>query len=313
MAVSTKRVIFVQGPTGAGKSHWAIEQAVKIPDSCIVNCDSVQIYKHVDIGSNKPSADELRRRPHYLYSVVDYPDTITAGQYERLFFSTLESLKERVVFVVGGTGFYFQAIEKGMYPVSLIQDQVKEETIQLIGEKGFDFLYDYILLKDPEFAKKISRNDHYRIERSYQLMKSENKTMSQIQRDFSQAQRPFPYPLLKVGVREDKEILRDIIVRRTKALLSAGLVAEVESLLAKGMAGWDPLNSVGYKEVVTYLSKGQGEAESVIQALADDITQNTMKLIKKQKTWFQRDKDIHWLHRNEDQVSVVDSFVSSLA
>jgi len=311
LAASTKHVIFVQGPTGAGKSYWALEQAAKFPDSCIVNCDSVQIYKHVDIGSNKPSAAELKRRPHYLYSVVDFPDTITAGQYERLFFSTLESLKERIIFVVGGTGFYFQAIEKGMYPVSVVQDQVKDETIRLISEKGFDFLYDFILSQDPQFAKKISRNDHYRIERSYQLMRSENKTMTQIQSDFSQSQRPFPYPLLKIGVREDKNILRDIIVRRTKALLDAGLVTEVESLLVNGMRGWDPLNSVGYKEVVAYVSKQP--AVGGLNALADEITQNTMKLIKKQKTWFQRDKDIHWLHRSEDQVSVVDSFVSSLA
>jgi len=312
LAASTKKVIFVQGPTGAGKSHWALEQAAKLPSSCIVNCDSVQIYKHVDIGSNKPSLVEFERRPHYLYSVVDFPDTITAGQYERLFFSTLETLKETVIFVVGGTGFYFQAIEKGMYPVSVIADQVKDETSRLISEKGFDFLYDYIMVEDPDFAKKISRNDHYRIERSFQLMRSENKTMTQIQADFSKSQRSFPYPLLKIGIREDKDILRDIIVQRTKVLLDAGLVAEVESLLAKGMRGWDPLNSVGYKEVVAYLSKQQAPSDG-LNALADEITQNTMKLIKKQKTWFQRDKDIHWLHRSEDQVSVVDSFVSSLA
>lgn len=312
MAASTKRVIFVQGPTGAGKSQWALAQAAKWPESCIVNCDSVQIYKHVDIGSNKPSAAELAQKPHYLYSMIDFPATITAGQYERLFFSTLEHLKEKIIFVVGGTGFYFQAIEKGMYPVSLIADDVKAETAELASTKGFDFLYDYIQTKDPDFAKKISRNDHYRIERSYQLMRSENKTMTQIQSEFSQAQRPFPYPLLKIGVREDKELLRDIIVRRTNALLRMGLVAEVESLLARGMQGWDPLNSVGYKEVVAYLTSTPVAARS-LDALSDEITQNTMKLIKKQKTWFQRDKDIHWLHRNEDQVSVVDSFVSKLA
>lgn len=303
---SEKRVIFVQGPTGTGKSHWAFGQAERYPDCCIVNCDSVQIYKHVDIGSNKPSVAELARRPHYLYSVVDFPDTITAGQYERLFFSTLESLKEKVIFVVGGTGFYFQAIEKGMYPVSLVKDEVKLETQQLIEQKGFGFLHDYLVEKDPEFAAKISKNDHYRIERSYQLMRSENKTMTQIQSEFAKTQRPFPYPLLKIGIHEDKDVLRDIVTRRTKALLDAGLVVEVESLLARGMAGWDPLNSVGYKEVVEYLSK-----PTSLSALADEISQNTMKLIKKQKTWFQRDKEIHWLHRDQDQVSVVDRFVST--
>ena len=126
MAESIKKVIFVQGPTGAGKSSWALEKARRIPDSCIVNCDSVQIYKHVDIGSNKPTFVEMRTVPHYLYSYVDFPYTITAGQYERLFFSTLETISENVVFVVGGTGFYFQAIEKGMYPVASVTDEVKK-------------------------------------------------------------------------------------------------------------------------------------------------------------------------------------------
>ncbi len=300
---TTKKVIFVQGPTGAGKSHWALEQAVKLPSACIVNCDSVQIYKHVDIGSNKPSTKELSRLPHYLYSVVDFPKTITAGQFERLFFDQLEKLTENVIFVVGGTGFYFQAIEKGMYPVRHVDEAVKRESDLLVAEQGFDFLYDWILVQDVEYAAKISRNDHYRIERAYQLMRSENKTMTQIQHDFSQSQRPFPYPLLKIGVTEDKELLRDIITRRTKHLVKSGLVDEVRDLLAKGMDGWDPLNSVGYKETVSFLKQGQD-----LSFLEAEITQNTMKLIKKQKTWFQRDKDIHWVHRDQSMVSVVDSF-----
>jgi tRNA dimethylallyltransferase len=302
-----KKVIFVQGPTAAGKSAWALEQASRLADSCIVNCDSVQIYKHVDIGSNKPSKAELNQKPHYLYSEVEFPNIITAGQYERLFFSTLEKLKEKYIFVVGGTGFYFQAIEKGMYPVSHIKNEVKTECAKLAEEKGFDFLYDWILSKDPIYAAKISRNDHYRIERAFELMRSENKSMTQIQDEFSAKQRPFPYPLLKIGVTEEKEPLREIITQRTAHLLQAGLIDEVKALLEKGMDGWEPLNSVGYKEVVSYLSGGIKQSE-----LADAISMNTMKLVKKQKTWFQRDKAIHWVHRSQSQVSVVDSFVSGL-
>ncbi|OYZ11252.1 MAG: hypothetical protein B7Y39_19725, partial [Bdellovibrio sp. 28-41-41] len=181
-----KHVVFVVGPTAAGKSHWALEQAKKYPDSCIVNCDSVQIYKHLDIGSSKPSADELKIRPHYLYSEIAFPETVTAGQYERLFFNLLESIPEKEIFVVGGTGFYFQAIERGMYPVSVIKEEVKTEFEQLVADKGFEYLYQWIEKNDPEFARKISVNDHYRIERSYQLMRSEAKPMTQIQKEFSE-------------------------------------------------------------------------------------------------------------------------------
>lgn len=303
---SKKKIIFVQGATGAGKSHWAFEQALHWPGACIVNCDSVQIYKHVDIGSNKPSMLEQGRVPHYLYSQIDFPDTITAGQFERLFFEKVEALEEEIVFVVGGTGFYFQAIEKGMYPVKHVAEVIKHESDQLIAEKGFEFIYDWIQQCDPEYSVKISRNDHYRIERAYQLMRSENKTMTQIQQEFVQRRRPFPYPLLKVGVREEKEVLREIIVQRTNFLLDEGLIEEVQNLLARGMDGWEPLNSVGYKETVSFLKNG-----GLRSRLAEEITQNTMKLIKKQKTWFQRDTDIHWVHKTQSSLSVVDSFILS--
>lgn len=293
-----KKVIFVVGPTAAGKSHWALEQAKKYSDSCIVNCDSVQIYKHVDIGSSKPSSEDLNLRPHYLYSQIEFPHTVTAGQYERLFFSLLESIPENKVFVVGGTGFYFQAIEKGMYPVKHIKDEVKAEFETLVKEKGFEYLHQWIVKTDPEFAKKLSINDHYRIERSYQLMRSENKPMTQIQKEFSQLQRPFPYPLLKIGITDEKERLRGLVVQRTRKMLESGLVEEVRSLLGRTGGAWDPLSSVGYKEVVDWL--GQPEAtRSSLDELSSVISSNTMKLIKKQKTWFQRDKDINWLQRNE--------------
>lgn len=295
-----KHVVFVVGPTAAGKSYWALEQAKKYPDSCIVNCDSVQIYKHLDIGSSKPSADELKIRPHYLYSEIDFPETVTAGQYERLFFNLLESIPEKKIFVVGGTGFYFQAIEKGMYPVSVIKDEVKTEFEQLVTNKGFDYLYQWIEKEDPEFAKKISVNDHYRIERSYQLMRSENKPMTQIQKEFSEAQRPFPYPLTKIGITEDKETLRSMVSLRTKKMFQQGLVEEVKQLLEKGMGGWDPLSSVGYRETMQWLQAGMIGS---LPSLETEICISTMQLIKKQKTWFQRDKNILWLRR-DDSISL---------
>lgn len=300
----TKKFIFVQGPTGAGKSTWALEQVKKIPNSCIVNCDSVQIYKHVDIGSNKPSPAEFQLAPHYLYSQVAFPETISAGQFERLFFSTVAKLKEKIIFVVGGTGFYFQAIEKGMYPVSTVPENIKVETQELVASHGFSYLFDWIRKKDPHYSLKISCNDHYRIERAYQLMKSENKTVTQIQNEFHLSQRSFPYPLLKIGITNEKERLRQLITERTKKLLLKGLVEEVQELLAQGMGDWEPLNSVGYKEVVSFLSNKGSQ-----QTLADEITQNTMKLVKKQKTWFQKDKQIIWLRSEDQQVTIVDSFI----
>lgn len=286
-----KKVIFVVGSTASGKSDWALRLAEEF-HGVIVNCDSVQVYKHLDIGAAKPTKEEQARVPHYLLDYVLPPQEMTAGQYERDFHECLKSLPDdKPIFVVGGTGFYFMAIEKGMYPVLPVPAEIQKQVLDEMAEAGGpERLHAELLQADPVYGAKIALADHYRIGRAIELIRSHGKTLTQIQAEFEQTREKFPYPLLKIGPDWEREVLRTRIRERTGKMLSTGLIEEVQGLLDKGLAEWAPLSSVGYKETLQFL---RGEISR--EALMEEITKNTQQLAKRQKTWFQRDKEIHWL------------------
>jgi tRNA dimethylallyltransferase len=285
-----KPVVFVVGTTASGKSQWALDFAQKLSGS-VVNCDSIQLYKSLDIGAAKPSAEEMSLVPHHLYDYVPEGATMTAGNYARDFFACMETLPiQKPAFVVGGTGFYFQAIEKGMYPVRQTPEHIQKEVASILKtEEGAKKLYEEFKSLDPEAALKIHPQDHYRLGRAMELIRAEGKTITQIQKEFTEKQEAFPFPLLKIGLRWEREVLRERVKLRTEKMLKAGLVAEVQQLIARGFGEWSALQSVGYKEVLEYLRESKTE-----KWLFDEIVQNTMGLAKKQRTWFQRDPDIQW-------------------
>ncbi len=287
---TAKPVVFVVGATASGKSQWGLDLARSF-SGAIVNCDSVQLYKSLDIGTAKPTHEEMSMVPHYLYDYVPEGATMTAGNYCRDFFLCMEKLPvEKPAFVIGGTGFYFQAIEKGMYPVRQTSMAIQNEIAEVMKTTGgVETLYAEFQRVDPEAARKIHVQDHYRLGRAMELIRAEGKTLTQIQKEFSEKQTPFPYPLLKLGLRWDREVLRERVGLRTQKILDAGLVAEVEGLLARGFGEWPALKSVGYKEVLEFLREGKSQ-----RWLYDNIVQNTMGLVKRQRTWFQRDKEIRW-------------------
>lgn len=285
-------MVFVVGTTASGKSDWALAWA-KLHDGAVINCDSVQVYKSLDIGAAKPSVQERSEAPHYLYDYVSEGETTTAGNYARDFFACAEKLSEKAAFVVGGTGFYFQAVEKGMYPVLKTSPLLQKEVADILATpEGPAQLYAEFKARDPEAAAKVHERDHYRIGRAIELIRSEGKSVTQIQREFADAQAPFPYPLLKIGLRWEREALRERVAARTEKMLAGGLIAEVEALLDRGLGEWSALQSVGYREVLEYLQLPSNARD--LSKLRDEITQNTMALAKRQRTWFQRDQNIHW-------------------
>jgi tRNA dimethylallyltransferase len=294
------KVVFVVGTTASGKSNLALELAKKLSGG-IVNCDSVQLYESVNIGSAKPTPKEQQEVPHFLFDVVKEGEDIAAGEYVRQCEKKLKELAKQfpVVFVVGGTGFYFQALEKGMYEVGgadeAVRKQVEEE---LSSEAGARRLYEELQIKDPKAAEKIFPNDHYRLGRAIEMMRVHGKSVSEVRAEFEKSQRPFPYPLLKLGIRLSREQLEPRVRLRVRQMLAAGLVEEVQGLLQRNRADWAPLLSVGYKETVEKLAAGPlGEAE--LHDLEAEIVQSTLRLAKKQRTWFGRDKDIHWLEPDD--------------
>ncbi|HRO67070.1 MAG TPA: tRNA (adenosine(37)-N6)-dimethylallyltransferase MiaA [Pseudobdellovibrionaceae bacterium] len=284
MSDSSHRVVFVTGSTATGKSEWALRVAERT-GAVVVNCDSVQLYEDVVIGSGLPSEGDFARADHRLYSYVAPPAEMTAGDYRRDFFELMTALPPASkVLVVGGTGFYFQALEKGMFETPPVDPEISERVRRDLEEKGGEALWRELHSSDPETAARLAVGDSYRISRAVELCRAGIKP-SEHRKGFTPE--PFPFPLLKTRVGRDREELRERIRRRTEDMIERGLLNEIRALLERGLESWAPLASVGYKEGVAALRENRSE-----DWLLEEICLRTGQLAKRQETWFKRDPEI---------------------
>jgi tRNA dimethylallyltransferase len=286
-----KPFVLVVGPTGSGKSALAMQLAREF-GAGILNCDSLQVYQRLDIGTAKPSPSERAQVPHFLFDILPPGEVLTAGDFRRSALRVLEhELAQRLMIGVGGSGFYIQALEKGMFDVPKpnpeIDQQVREECERL----GPAAAYAKLLTLDPEYAADISPNDTYRVVRALVVLADTGQKVSEVRRQFKA--QPFPFPLLKLGLAPAREQLLPKVQRRTAEMLDRGLIDEVRQLLQQGLGDWPALQSVGYKECVQFL-KGEWTREE----LDGRIVEKTMQLAKKQRTWFKRDTEIQWLSQD---------------
>jgi tRNA dimethylallyltransferase len=291
-----RNFIFVVGATASGKSEWAVEQAQK-NKGVIFNCDSIQLYKEVVIGAAKPSDEEKNRVPHFLFDLISPPQEMTASQYRERFLEELKSIKVSTpIYVVGGTGFYFLALEKGLYEISATDLDLKEKIeLEAQAPNGFGNLLEEVKRIDPEYALKLHLNDHYRIIRAVEIIRSNpGKTISELKSEKEQSV-GLEGNIKKVGIRWEPSALEKRIRIRTNFMMRQGLVKEVEDLLSRGLENWAPLKSVGYLQVVQYL-----KGEIAFDDLEEQIIIATRQLAKKQRTWFQRDSAIQWVERKPE-------------
>ncbi len=297
---ASAKFVFVIGPTATGKSAWAIEQAEKYQGS-ILNIDSVQFYKGLQVGSAAPSELEKSKVPHYLYSYISAPEEMTAGNYLRDFYKLLASEKLRSpVFIVGGTGFYIQALEKGMYDIEPIDPMLRKKIEEELSSDGPEKLFQELSGADPQH--QIHINDHYRLVRAIEVLRYNQKTPTDLKQrtQTEENKNAFPYPFIKLGFSRSKEKSLEKVEARTKWMLENGIIDEVKPFLQNGFASWAPLSSVGYKEVVEHLLHNTSSDE-----LFKNIVFSTMRLIKKQKTWFKRDLSVLWSDFSADSLQRV--------
>jgi tRNA dimethylallyltransferase len=279
---------FIVGPTACGKSQLALELAQK-NKGAIVNADSVQVYKHLNIGSAKPTLNEQALVPHFLYDLVEPSQVFTAGNYRRAAMEIIDTYADKMpLYFVGGSGFYIQALEKGMYEVepptpeivALLDDWEKQGT-----------LYQELHVRDPKTAGRLPEGDLYRIRRALEITLTTGRPFSDVDSQFkSQTSELLKrFDIKKIGIMIDRAQLRQRVEERTRKMLQAGLLDEVKDLLARGYGDSRALQSVGYKECLAYLA-GQQNPEELFQ----NIVTSTMQLAKKQMTWFRRDIAIQW-------------------
>ena len=231
-----RNFIFVVGATASGKSDWALEQAQK-NSGVIFNCDSVQLYQEVNIGSAKPSKEELAQVPHYLIDVVTPPNEITSGDYRDLFLAELKNIPLTTpIYVVGGTGFYFLALEKGLYEIEeaspSLKDQIQSEA-QIPG--GVAKLLEEVRSLDPAYAQKLHVNDQYRVTRAIEILRSNpGKTISALLQEKKES-KGLEGHIKKIGIKRTPEDLEARIRLRTQKMLSQGLIEDTQNLLSRGL------------------------------------------------------------------------------
>jgi tRNA dimethylallyltransferase len=289
--------VAILGPTACGKTQLAVEvaqilggQAVVGARAVAVSVDSVQVYKGLNIGAAKPSQEELAALPHELINMADPGEQYTAADYVRDVSHTLErlsSLKPQIFFV-GGTGFYYQALQKGLWDVPAISSDVRDVLLERLESEGVAALHADLQTRDPVAAAKIHPNDRYRVLRALEIALEHGARPSELQN------RPNGGPLadrkvLQIGLFMDRTVLRERVRMRLKKMLAAGWVDEVRQLHQLGYENWPALQSVGYKQVQMLLRSELSEDQ-----LEQAIETATMQLAKRQMTWFRRDPAIEW-------------------
>ncbi|MEK6553801.1 MAG: tRNA (adenosine(37)-N6)-dimethylallyltransferase MiaA [Bdellovibrionota bacterium] len=289
--LSKGTLTFIVGPTASGKTQLALDLA-RAENGIIVNGDSLQVFRQLDIGTAKPSLQERQLCPHFLFDIVDVGQEFTAGEYRRAALKVIEdNIEKHNIFIVGGSGFYLRALDKGMFNVEAVPAETVAQVESWQIEKGNQFLWDELKARDADSAKAIHVNDSYRLVRALSVVLHTGKAWSQMKQDFKDNEQTLSdrFTVKKIGLQVDREKLRSRVEQRTQNMLADGLVAEVQGLLKIVRPDWAPLQSVGYKEVLQFLQGELAEAD-----LAATITQSTMRLAKKQMTWFKKDLDVEW-------------------
>jgi tRNA dimethylallyltransferase len=273
------------GPTAGGKSAWALREAQK-QSGVIVNADSRQFYQGLRIGSAAPSDEETARVRHELYHVLSYPKMATAGWFYREAMRCLAKLESEGVtrvYVVGGSHFYFQALEHGLYDIPGASPEVRRYLQEKKDKEGPEALYRDLLQRDPEWAKKLHPNDMYRITRALEVLLTTGRPMSEWAKEHEARKKNFPWAYEKIVVLpESEEEHKKRIAQRTQKMLQSGWIEEVQGLLKQGYGDWQALTkAVGYREVLAYL---RGELQG-LEELSQAINRATWALVRKQKTW----------------------------
>ena len=284
------KVGFIVGPTGAGKSALAMEVAQR--SNCeIVNADSRQFYRGMDLGTAKPSAEDRARVPHHLIDVRDPDESLDVAEFAQLGRVAIEDIaaRGRNPLVVGGSGLYLRVIRGGIFRGPAASPDVRARLTKIAEEQGVAHLHQKLRDIDPEAANRIGVNDLYRIVRALEVFELTGETISA-----HQARHRFAdlgYDTFTVGVEVERVKLYDAINARFDAMVAAGLVEEVRALVEAGYSPEKPpLSTIGYKQLAAYL---RGE-----MTLADAIAlarQESRRLAKRQITWFRREPDIVWL------------------
>jgi len=294
MQTDKPKVIALMGPTAVGKTGLVMQLAKDLGGE-IVNADSMQIYRFMDIGTAKPTVAERAEVVHHLLDIVDPDQDFDASLYSQLARETIKKLvgEGKVAIAVGGTGLYLKALFHGLFP-SAHSDQVIRQRLSREGEKdGGVKLYKRLKKIDPSTAARLHPNDLFRVIRALEVWECTGKPMSVLQKEHGFRENPFF--TLKIGLKLPRSQLYERINRRVEEMMELGLVNEVRELLNRGYGvHLKSMQALGYRHMVQHLINGMKIAEAV-----RTMKRDTRHYAKRQMTWFGGDQEIKWFHPQE--------------
>ncbi|ACH38000.1 tRNA (N6-dimethylallyl-A37)-dimethylallyltransferase [Citrifermentans bemidjiense Bem] len=298
------KVIVLGGPTGSGKSDLAVKLAEEIGGE-IVNADSMQVYRRLDIGTAKPSAADLARVPHHLIDILDPNEDFTASDFRREATAAIADIERRGkrAIVVGGTGLYIRALLYGLVDSPTGDPELRRQFDDVPGEE----LLRRLSLVDPETAARLHPNDRVRLIRALEVYTQTGRPVSAFRSEhaFSDVH----YQVLKMAIRVERQELYRRIDLRVEKMLEDGLVEEVRLLLAAGYGHeLKALRSIGYKEITAYLA-----GEMTLDEAVTLIKRDTRRYAKRQMTWFGKENDIYWLEYPGSFATILGHVIEFLA
>jgi len=288
-------IICIAGPTASGKTALSIALAKKL-DAEIVSCDSMQVYKRMDIGTAKPTTEEMEGIPHYMLSVAEPWEDFSVGKYCAMATPIVEDILARgkTAIIVGGTGLYMDALIRGNDFAPVPSTGRREELERIAAEQGIEAVIAQLRAVDPESADRLHPSDQKRIIRAMEVYLETGETITEHNRK-TQLIPPRYDPVWFALEDADRAKLYDRIDRRVETMLELGLMDEIRSLLAEGVPEKaTAMQAIGYKEFVDAL-----QGRSSMETATALVQQSSRKYAKRQLTWFRRNPAIHWLRREE--------------
>jgi len=297
------KLIIVQGPTASGKSELAVRLAERFSGE-IVNADSMQVYRFMDIGTAKPSAEQLQRVPHHLLDIVDPDQTFSAADFCREAEKVVVDISRRGknIIVCGGTGLYIRALTKGLMDSPAGDAVLRKELKDLSSREGLGALHRRLAEVDSVSAERIHPNDQLRIIRALEVYQMTGRPISALRGEHRFGTLRYDYR--KIGLSSDRETLYRNIDNRVDLMIRQGFLEEVKALLSAGYpSSLKPMRSLGYRHLCDYL-EGVVTFEDALQLMKRD----TRRYAKRQLTWFNQDSEIKWIEY-PGNVAIIENIV----
>lgn len=282
-----KQVIIILGPTGVGKTALSISLAKNL-NTEIISADSMQVYRHMDIGTAKPSAKELNTVPHHLINILSPEQKFSVGLFREKAVKVINNLHGmgKIPLLVGGTGLYIRSLTRGLFEGPGADDSLRGKMEDEEKKHGSGYLYNKLFTIDPDAAEKINPHDTRRVIRALEVSLVDGNSISERQR---LSTIPSDYDFLKIGLFRDRNELHNIIEARVDRMIDNGLLNETKELLTFN-PNKTAMQSLGYKEMKLYID-GHVDMEEAVRL----IKKRTKMYAKRQFTWFKKEPGIIWV------------------